>query len=647
MPAEVCLRPIPRGLAPLLLLAGCATSGPKPLPPQPAGENAEALALVAQAQYRLEEREIAEGLELFRRAVALAPGAAGLGEEYGLALAAVGLADQATEQLRAVETLSPSGEAALGVLLAQAAEDQTALEAAVSHLRRGVDAVPEGAGARLALVQALLRLERGEEAWQALQPLLAERPEDPRVQLLAGQALRAAGRYDEAVEYLRVVAATGEGRQRATLELVETLSAAGRYKEAADELGAFLKREGSTLAGLTRYATLLARAGESQRARDVLDDVLARDPAFREGLILKALLEASEGNLDEAERLYRRQLAADPEDLDARLGLVRVLTEGRHMAEARTELDTLWEKVSAAEKPAPEALSEVAQEGAALELTDHQPEAARVWLGRMPAQPADRRLVALWSEYFRLREAWSEGLAWLAAAPLANDAATRRLHAGVVAEFKLAAGDEAGAEQVLAPLRAGGEEEVLTAIGALQRRQRSAETVAVARAALTRFPESSDLLFALAASLERSGAFDEAVERFRELIAREPDNASALNYLGYMYADKGINLEEARDLIRKAVDEEPSSGAYLDSLGWVYFKLGDLDRAEKHLTEAARLEPFDPTVQEHLGELHLARGNRPAAEAAFRRALASRPDEVGQKERIEARLASLSGGKER
>jgi tetratricopeptide (TPR) repeat protein len=647
MAAEVRLRSILRGLAPLLLVAGCATPGPQSAPPRPAGTDAEALALVAQAQYRLEEREIAEGLELFRRAIALAPGAPGIAEEYGLALAGVGLADQAVEQLRGVQSLSPSGEAVFGMLLAQAAEDETAVETAVSHLRKGVDAVPEGVSARVALVQALIRLERGEEAWQALQPMLAERPGDPRVQLLAGQALREAGRFDEAIGYLRGIAATGEGSQRAALELVETLTAAGRYKEAADELGTFLKREGSTLAGLTRYATLLARAGESEHAREVLDDVLSRDPNFREGLLLKALLEASAGNLDEAERLYRRQIALDPDDLDARLGLVRVLTEARHMSEARAELDALWQKVFAAEKPMPEAVAEVAQEGAALELTDHQPEAARGWLGRIPAQPVGRRTLALWSECYRLREAWTEGLAWLEAAALDEQEATARLRAGVVAEFLLATGNEGRAKEALDSLRAGGEEDALTAIGALQRRQRYAETVQTARDALARFPESSDLLFALAASLERSGAFDEAVERFRELIAREPDNASALNYLGYMFADKGTNLEEALELIRKAVDEEPSSGAYLDSLGWVYFKLGDLDRAEKYLTDAVRFEPFDATVQEHLGELHLARGNRPAAEAAFRRALASRPEEAGQKERIEARLVSLAGAKER
>ena len=647
MTAEVRLKSIARGAAPLLLITACATSVPAPAPTVAVGNEAEALALVAQAQYRLEERQIADGLELFRRAVALAPGAPGLAEEYGLALAAVGLGDQAAEQLRGIAELSPSGEAALGTMLAQGAQDQTSLEAAVTHLRRGVDAIPEGPSARVALVQALLRLDRGEEAWQALQPLLAERPDDPRVQLLAGQTLRAAGRYDEAIGYLRDLDVSGDGRQRVTLELVEALAAAGRYKEAADELGAFLKREGATLTGLTRWATLLARGGETGQAREVLDDVLERDPGFREAVILKALLEASEGNLDEAERLYRRQIAADADDLDARLGLVRVLVEGRHLDAARTEVDELWRRVGRLEQPMPEALTEVSQEGAALELTDRKPEAARSWLDRLPAGPADRRTLALWSEYFRLREAWSEGLAWLETVAVVDDAAAKRLRAGVVGEFRLAAGDEAGAEQALAPLRAGDEDEVLTAIGALQRRQRYAESAQAASAALERIPESNDLRFALAAALERGGRFDEAVERFRELIAREPDNASALNYLGYMFADRGVNLDEALELIRKAVDEEPNSGAYLDSLGWVYFKLGDLDRAEKHLAEAARLEPFDPTVHEHLGELHLARGDQAAAAAAFRRALSYKPDEPGQQERIEARLASLAGAQER
>jgi Flp pilus assembly protein TadD len=96
-------------------------------------------------------------------------------------------------------------------------------------------------------------------------------------------------------------------------------------------------------------------------------------------------------------------------------------------------------------------------------------------------------------------------------------------------------------------------------------------------------------------------------------------------------------------MLTKAVSLNPTSGAYLDSLGWLYFQTGDLDRAEKHLTEAARLEPFDPTVQEHLGDLYKRRGNGLQAATAYRLALQQEMEETGQKERIEKKLAEVSG----
>jgi tetratricopeptide (TPR) repeat protein len=110
-----------------------------------------------------------------------------------------------------------------------------------------------------------------------------------------------------------------------------------------------------------------------------------------------------------------------------------------------------------------------------------------------------------------------------------------------------------------------------------------------------------------------------------------------------MFADKGVHLEEARDMLIKAVKAEPTSGAFQDSLGWVYFRLGEIDRAEKYLTEAVRLEPFDATVQEHVGDLLRARGDKIKAAAAYRQALANNPEEDGQKERIEKKLAEVAG----
>ena len=77
-----------------------------------------------------------------------------------------------------------------------------------------------------------------------------------------------------------------------------------------------------------------------------------------------------------------------------------------------------------------------------------------------------------------------------------------------------------------------------------------------------------------------------------------------LNYLGYMWADKGEKLPEALKMIRKAVDIEPMNGAYLDSLGWVYFKMGEYELAEDNLRQAVNRDQTDPTVHMHLGDLY-------------------------------------------
>ncbi len=600
-------------------------------------------ALVAEAQMRLESTEIAEGLQLFRRALTLDPGNQELIEEYGLSLADVGLAEQAVEQLRNCSQLSPAGEATLGIILAQSAQDTAQLDQAALHLQKGLDAAAQGSQDRLTLVQVLVRLDRGADAWTALQPLLADRPDDPRVQLLAGQALRLTGKFSEAEQYFRQAQNDRDSRQRATIELVETLAAEGKYKEAAELLGNFLQKEGATLTGLSRWATLLARSGDRAKAKSVLDDVLAKDPNFRDALLLKALLEAGDGHTESAEQLYRRALALNPSDPDAEIGLARTLMDVRRLDEARKLLDTLWEQEDKATPRDADALIQVAQERSALELEDRKPDAAKPWLQRLVGPPLERRSLALWAEYFRQREAFAEGIAWIEKARLADGQGVKRLAASVLGEFRLATGDTKGGIATLTPLFAGGSDDVLAGLSALERRKDYKQVVARAREALARLGNAPDVEFSLAAGLERSGAWDDAVTTFRDLIKRAPDNAAALNYLGYMFADKDVKLNEALELVNKAVELEPTSGAYLDSLGWVYFRLGNLDLAEKNLSHAVRLEPFDATVQEHLGDLYKARGERQRAEAAYRKALACNPDEAGQKERIEEKLASFAG----
>ncbi len=135
--------------------------------------------------------------------------------------------------------------------------------------------------------------------------------------------------------------------------------------------------------------------------------------------------------------------------------------------------------------------------------------------------------------------------------------------------------------------------------------------------------EKQEVAFLRASGYERQKKYPEAEDLFRKIIKEAPDNAGALNYLGYMMADRGENLEEALGMIKKAVDQEPANGAYLDSLGWAYFKVGKFDLAEDSLLKAAqKVMGADPTVQEHLGDLYQKTGRLQLAVTHWERSVA-------------------------
>ncbi len=129
------------------------------------------------------------------------------------------------------------------------------------------------------------------------------------------------------------------------------------------------------------------------------------------------------------------------------------------------------------------------------------------------------------------------------------------------------------------------------------------------------------IYFLRGSTFERQKKYDPAEEMFRKVLTGDPQNASALNYLGYMLADRGVKLEEALGLIKKAVDLDPTNGAYLDSLGWAYFKLGKFEPAEDTLIKASQRIGTDPTVQDHLGDLYQKTGRLKLAAAHWERAL--------------------------
>ena len=120
--------------------------------------------------------------------------------------------------------------------------------------------------------------------------------------------------------------------------------------------------------------------------------------------------------------------------------------------------------------------------------------------------------------------------------------------------------------------------------------------------------DKENIYFTRGAMFERMKKYSSAEAEFRKVLEINPKSSSALNYLGYMLADRGERLEEARDMISKALDIEPDNGAYLDSLGWVNFRLNKLDEAERNLRLSIEKINGDPTVYDHLGDVYLKQG---------------------------------------
>ena len=133
--------------------------------------------------------------------------------------------------------------------------------------------------------------------------------------------------------------------------------------------------------------------------------------------------------------------------------------------------------------------------------------------------------------------------------------------------------------------------------------------------------------FQLGSAHERVHHFKEAEAAFRKAIDLSPDFAEALNYLGYMWAERDENLAEARTMIERALKLEPKNAAFLDSLGWVLFKLGLPQEALSHILKSIELndEP-DATLYDHLGDIYAALKKSEKAREAWQKSLSIEPN---------------------
>ena len=127
--------------------------------------------------------------------------------------------------------------------------------------------------------------------------------------------------------------------------------------------------------------------------------------------------------------------------------------------------------------------------------------------------------------------------------------------------------------------------------------------------------------FEYGAACEQSGQPRRSEAALRRALQLNPAHHQSLNYLGYMWAERGRNLPEALQMIEKALSLSPGNPAYLDSQAWALFRLGNPSAARPLLEEALRQVPDDPTLLEHFGDIASRLGETNQAKEAYEKAI--------------------------
>lgn len=632
----------------LALMAGAPPAGADEPARQPAPEAYYQFLLSRHFESR---GQIDEAIAALERAARLDPSSAEPQAELAGVYARQGRLEEARaagEAALAVNPASVEAHRILGGVYAAVADGDArgisvpvadAIARAVGHLgkgrRRPGEADPT---VDLTLGRLHMRADRPAEAAEVLRRLLDQQPDLPEAAVLLARAETAAGRPERAVEALETAAADNPRLLTSLAELYERqrrwVEAAGAY----EKLAALVPRSADTR---VRWASALVQVGTPEslaRARELLGEATSIAPGDVRALYLLSTAERRGRDFAAAEATARRLIAASPDTISGPFALAQVYEDQRRYVEAADVLEPLVDRHKASPEPPRELLSVVVHLGYA-QLQAGRAEAAILTFERARAMGGAGSFDAALIQAHLLARRYD------AAADLARAARARRPADLRLVQLEARALSRAGrrdrAVVVMRDALAAHEDQVqahLTLAEMLHEATRHAEADDVLDRAEARFPSDLSVPFQRGALLEQRKDYKGAEAAFRQVIARDPRHAPALNYLGYMLADRGDRLDEAVALVERALAVDPDNGAYLDSLGWAFFKQQRVGDAEPLLRRAAAQAPGNSVVQDHLGDVLWAAGHRQEAVAAWRRALEGDRESVDPKA-IEAKIA--------
>ncbi len=513
--------------------------------------------------------------------------------------------DRAERELRKVIERNPAYVPAQFLMGRVLLEGQKYTRARL-HLERAIRLKPRELGPYLVLTQLSLELNRPDEAERVIDQLAAAVPGEPVGMKRLGLAFAERKEPDRAQRMLKRAADKDPGDVETWVGLAQVLETQQKLQSAEEAYGHALEADPENREVLLAAGRLALQGGAVSRARAYFDQLLSLsgDPELAVKVAFSYL--ASRQNAEAAAVLdnARRSATHEPR-LSFYSGLVHEkLGQFSKAAEAFGEVPPDSDLVHDARLHQAISLSSGGQHRAALTLF--------------------RRNLAETPDALPLYAAYSRAL--------------ERAGSGKEAE-----------ELLRNTLKARPAPELFEALaGLLERQGRPDQAIELLSQALKQKPRDEALLYTLGETYERRGEHEKSLEKMRAVLAINPENPLAMNFIGYTLAEKGVDFDEAERLLQRALELRPGSGPFLDSLGWIYFRRGDLPRAVDTLEKAAALAPGEPTIIEHLGDAYRRASRQPEARAAYRQALEALrqspepPDVKEQRAVLERKLKLLS-----
>lgn len=567
-----------------------------------------------------------EALTRIDKLVAAHPDNAVLRYERALVLVDASRIDAAEAELRKVVAAQPSffdAERLLGrILLDRAGNDRAKVDEALPHLQAAFRLNPDDLATGMAIAQIYLGTSRPAEAEKVLSAMLERVPDQRGLNYSYAQVLTKLGRGNESVHYLERAVEVDPTFTLAIQQLVEIYQQTNEWTKAADVLQPLINDDPTNIELQKQQAYFFLRGGNAEKARERFNALLAADPkdARSQFYLAEALSDLEQ--FDEAERIYRRLLEKSPDDAEVLTSLGLSQIGRKHYDEAARTFRTLL-----ALPNLPEGVQTIAKTQLALvDLQKGNTQAAIdqarplfVFHDKPNPQPINIAVDAL-----RKQKRYADAVALLQ--PLVDKYASDPFVNARYIEMLARAGEKDRARVAASTQSKFGAKNTIAAAEAYVQAEQFPQALGVMQDALRTKPDDVELQFELGAVQDRAGDRAAAEKTFLALLEKHPDHAGTLNYLGYMWAEQGVNLDRAEQLLTKAVAQEPRNGAYLDSLGWAYFRQGQLELAEKYLADAAQILPRDATIRQHLGDVVAKRGDTTRALSLYRVALTLDPD---------------------